>query len=67
MGGEGVRMIDWWDYYFEGYEAPSGGSGYASTLPVEKARDFGAELRAVIAEVTGKPCDAPEPARIGFM
>ena len=59
-------MIEYWDYW-HGYEAPSGGSGTATTLPVEQERDYGAELRAVIAEVTGKPCEAPTKPRMGFL
>ena len=59
-------MIDYWDYW-QGYEAPSGGSGTATTLPVEEERDYGAELRAVVAEVTGKPCEASTKPRIGFL
>ena len=41
--------------------------GTASTLPVESERDFGAELRAVLKEVTGQ--DVPEPSRprMGFL
>jgi hypothetical protein len=63
----GNNVIEWWDYYVWGYEAPDGGSGYASTLPVEPQRDYGAELRAVVEEVTGKPVDAPIKPRIGFL
>jgi hypothetical protein len=50
------------------YSYPLHASGAASTLPVDEARDVGAELRAVYKEVTGK--DAPEPPakpRIGFL
>ena len=60
-------MIDWWDYWIDGYEAPVGGMGMATTLPVEPERDYGAELRAVVEEVTGQPVRPPEPRRIGFM
>ena len=60
-------MIEWWDYYMQGYEAPSGGSGMATTLPVDQERDHAAELRAVVAEVTGKPCEAPTKPRMGFL
>lgn len=59
-------MIEWWDYW-EGYDVPSGYSGTATTLPIEEERDYAAELRAVVAEVTGKPCDAPAKPRIGFV
>lgn len=59
-------MIEYWDYW-QGYEAPSGGIGTATTLPAEQERDYGAELRAVIAEVTGKPCEAPTKPRMGFL
>jgi hypothetical protein len=62
-----MAMIEWWDYYMTGYEAPHGGQGMATTLPVENERDYGAELRAVVAEVTGKPVDPPKPRRIGFV
>lgn len=60
-------MIEYWDYYTYGYEAPHGGQGMATTLPVEHERDYGSELRAVVAEVTGKPVEAPTPRRIGFV
>lgn len=60
-------MIEWWDYYLYGYDAPSVGSGMATTLPVDQERDHAAELRAVVAEVTGKPCEAPAKPRIGFL
>ena len=60
-------MIEWWDYYFNDYPEPQGGSGCATTLPVEHERDLVAELRAVVAEVTGKPCEAPVKPRIGFV
>ncbi len=59
-------MIEWWDYW-HGYDVPSGGQGMATTLPVEPERDYAAELRDVIAEVTGKPCDAPPKPRMGFL
>jgi hypothetical protein len=60
-------MIEYWDFYLYGYDAPIGGQGMATTLPTEPEKDYGAELRAVIAEVTGKPCDAPPKPRIGFL
>lgn len=60
-------MIEWWDYWADGYDVPQGGSGMATTLPVDHERDYAAELRAVVAEVTGKPCEAPEKPRIGFI
>ena len=60
-------MIEYWDYYTYGYEAPQGGSGMATTLPVDQDRDRVAELREAVAEVTGKPCDAPPKARMGFL
>ena len=50
------------------YSYPLHTTGHASTLPVDHERDYGAELRAVFKEVTGK--EAPQPAekpRIGFM
>jgi hypothetical protein len=59
-------VIEWWDYWIDGYEAPQGGSGMATTLHTEPERDYGAELRAVVEEVTGKPCEAPPKRRIGF-
>ena len=63
----GRAMIEWWDYYLGGYEAPQSGNGTATTLPVEPERDYGAELRAVVAEVTGRPCEAPTKTRMGFL
>ena len=51
----------------DGYEAPGGGSGTATTLPIDSERDYGAELRAVVADVTGKPCEAPTKPRMGFI
>ena len=60
-------MIKWWDYYMHGYEAPNGGSGMATTLPVDHERDHVAELRAVVVEITGKPCEAPTKPRMGFL
>ena len=60
-------MIEWWDYYLSGYEAPYGGQGTATTLPVPNERDHAAELRAVAEEVTGRPCEAPTKPRIGFL
>jgi hypothetical protein len=59
-------MIEWWDYW-DGYEAPYGGSGMATTLPVEPERDCVAELRAVVEEVTGKPVEVPPKPRMGFL
>lgn len=60
-------MIEWWDYYVWGYEAPMGGMGMATTLPVEPERDHGAELRAVAEEVTGRPVPVPAKPRMGFL
>lgn len=60
-------MIEWWDYYLSGYEAPYGGQGMATTLPVEQEIDHAAELRAVVAEVTGQPCETPVKPRMGFL
>lgn len=60
-------MIEYWDFYTYGYEAPQGGQGMATTLPIDAGRDYGAELRAVVEEVTGKPVEAPQPRRIGFV
>ena len=60
-------MIEYWDHYLYGYDAPSGGMGMATTLPVESERDFGAELREVFEEVTRKKIDPPVKARIGFV
>lgn len=55
-------LHEWWDY-----EAPERVTGYVSTLPVDGGRDYGAELRAVVEEVTGRSVEAPEPRRIGFV
>ena len=60
-------MIEYWDYYLSGYQEPFGGMGMATTLPVDQERDFGAELRAVAAEVTGRPFEPPPQRRIGFI
>ena len=49
------------------YSYPLHTTGSASTLPTEAARDFGAELRAVVKEVTGKDVPEPEKTRIGFL
>ncbi len=61
-------MIEYWDFYLEGYDA-SGivGMGTASTLHSDEPRDKVAELRAVVAEVTGKPVDQPVRPRMGFL
>jgi hypothetical protein len=59
-------VIEYWDYW-QGYEAPQGGNGMATTLPVDCERDLVAELYAVVAEVTGNPCEAPTKPRIGFL
>lgn len=60
-------MIEYWDYW-HGYDAPYGGMGTASTLPVEQERDYGAELRAVVEEVSGRKVENPEPKpRMGFL
>ena len=42
-------------------------SGSASTLGPEENEDIVARLRAVVAEVTGKPEEKPAPRRIGFV
>jgi len=60
-------MIEYWDFWLYGYDEPIGGSGMATTLPIDPERDHAAELRAVVAEVTGKPCDAPPKPRMGFL
>lgn len=60
-------MIEWWDYYVWGYEAPQGGSGMATTLHAEEERDQVAELRATVEEITGRPCERPEKPRMGFL
>lgn len=60
-------MIEYWDFWLDGYDAPSGGSGMATTLPVEHDDDKVARLHAVVEEVTGKPVIVPEKRRIGFL
>jgi hypothetical protein len=61
-------VIEYWDFYTYGYDAPSGGMGTASTLPVDEQRDYGAELRAVVEEVTGRKVAEPTPKpRMGFL
>lgn len=60
-------MIDYWDFWLDGYDAPGGGSGMATTLPVDWERDRVAELRKVVEEVTGKPLPERPKARIGFL
>lgn len=62
-----LGMIEYWDYYTYGYDEPAGGMGMATTLPIDHERDFGAELRAVVFEVTGRPVEVPQPRRIGFV
>ena len=60
-------LIEYWDYWMNGYDAtPPQSMGMASTLPAESQRDYGAELRAVIEEVTRKPCDPEQKRPIGF-
>ena len=49
------------------YSYPLHTTGMASTLPSEAERDFGAELRAVLKEVTGEVVPEPVKARIGFL
>lgn len=51
-------MIEWWDYYLWGYEAPTGGMGMATTLHTEPERDRGAERGpwGVLIEVEAMPC-----------
>ena len=60
-------MIEYWDYYLTAYEAPYGGNGTATTLPVQPERDHAAELRAVVEELTGKPVEVPTKPRMGFL
>ena len=60
-------MVDWWDYWMDGYDAPQGGSGMATTLPVEPERDLVAELHAAVADVTGKPVEVQPKPRMGFL
>lgn len=60
-------MIEYWDFWLDGYEPPSGGSGMATTLHIDQERYRVAELREVVAEVTGKPCEAPAKPRMGFL
>jgi hypothetical protein len=65
--GNGVfNMIYWWDYWIGGDSESLSGNGSISTLPVEEARDYGAELRAVVEEVTMRPCKEPIKPGIGF-
>jgi hypothetical protein len=49
------------------YSYPLHMGGAVSTLPYDPPRDFGAELRAVVKEVTGKDVPEPEKPRIGFL
>lgn len=60
-------MIEWWDYYLYGYDAPERSHGSVTTLPLDQVRDVAQELRDVVAEVTGEPCEAAERPRIGFI
>jgi hypothetical protein len=60
-------VIEYWDYYLTGYDAPSGGMGMATTLPVENERDYGAELRDAYESVTMEKIDPPQKLRIGFV
>ena len=49
------------------YSYPLHMTGMMSTLPIEHERDYGAELREVVKEITGKDVPVPEKARIGFL
>lgn len=49
------------------YSYPLHTTGQASTLPWDAPRDYGAELRAVLREVTGEEVPEPAKARIGFL
>ena len=60
-------MIEYWDYFLTGYDAPTGGMGMATVLHTEPERDIGAELREAYKEVTGQELAAPEHSRIGFV
>jgi hypothetical protein len=60
-------VIEYWDFYADGYDAPDGGMGMGTTLPVDGERDFGAELRQAVEDVTGRPVDVPPKRRIGFV
>ena len=55
-----VTSYDDWSY-------PLHTNGAASTLPADPERDIGAELRAVLKEVTGEDVPAPQKQRIGFL
>jgi hypothetical protein len=58
-------MIEWWDYW-HGYEAPYGGQGTATTLPVEQERDIVQELHEAVKDATGYEPPRPPPRKIGF-
>ena len=60
-------MIEYWDFYLTGYDAPEGGMGTATTLPVDHKPDPVEQLRAVVEEVTGKPVARPVKPRMGFL
>jgi hypothetical protein len=49
------------------YSYPLHMQGHAGTLPIEHERDYGAELRAVVKEITGKDVPTPIKPRIGFL
>ena len=60
-------MIEYWDFYNTGYEAPSGGMGMATTLPVEGERDLVRELHDAVESVTGEKVPQISKPRIGFL
>lgn len=63
-GGEGAMKPITND---DEYSYPLHSNGSASTLPRADERDFGAELRAVVKEVTGEDVPEPTKPRIGFL
>ena len=66
-GAGGFALIEHWDYFLYGYDAPSGGIGMATTLPVDQERDIVAELRSVVEEITRKVVEVAPKQRIGFL
>lgn len=55
-----IRLDDEWNY-------PLHLTGHISTLPPEPEDDLVRQLHDVVREITGKPVDVPQRARIGFL
>jgi hypothetical protein len=60
-------MIEYWDFYLYGYEAPHSGQGTATTLPFEPEEDAVEKLHAAVEEVTGALVIKQPKQRMGFL